>query len=129
MTHQQAGLQQQRHSLHDTPRQYFKTRSIFKATHKIVGKSVELGIRTSGFMDFIQKYFHRFRSALHGAEDIETDNVACSLPDAVERGLAIQPLHEVIGDEAVAAMTFERLRYEIWSTLANPILRDWRGNA
>ena len=71
----------------------------------------------------------RLRLALHRAQHVEADDVAGAFPDAVERRLAIEPLHQVIGDEAVAAMAFERLGDELRRALAGPVFRDRRADA
>ena len=100
-----------------------------RRAYEIVGKGVELRIGASGLGDLAEEHLHRLRLALHRPQDVEADDVARPLPDAVERGLAIEPLHQVIGDEAIAAMAFERFRNELRRALAGPVLGDRRRDA
>jgi hypothetical protein len=67
--------------------------------------------------------------ALHRTQDIETDDIAGAFPNPIERRLAIKPRHQMVFDEAVAAVAFERFCDGGNHALAIPVFGDRRTDA
>src|SRR5260370_29452939 len=86
-------------------------------------------VRTAGRAQLIEECGDTIGLPRHGAKHVEAYDIAGALPNAVERRLAVEPGHEMVLDEAVAALAFERLGYDRRGTLANPILGDRRADA
>src|SRR5262249_27227027 len=129
MTEKQARLKRESHHLGDAPSLRLRLRRSGETPAQILGESVQTPIRTAGLSQLIEKHPDRFRLALYGAKHVQTDHVACALPNAVERRLTVEAGHQVVFDEPIAAVTFKRLDHELWCPLAGPILGDRRRDA
>src|SRR5262249_13038262 len=114
-------LQSEGHHLDDPPGDRLQRGRFEQTMPQIVRERVEPRIRAAPLSELVEEDLDRVRFALHRAEHVEADDIAGSLPDAVERRLAIKALHKLVGNEAVAAMAFERLRDELRRALARPI--------
>ena len=85
---------------------------------------IERGVRAAGGGEFGGEGGGSLGRAGQRAQHVEADDVARPFPDAVQRGLAVEPGDRVFLDEAVAAVAFQRLGEQGGGALAGPVFRD-----
>ena len=78
---------------------------------------------------FVEQHLDAFGPGCHGAQRVQRADVAGALPDAHQRGLAVEPRHTGFLDVAVAAQAFHRLGGVRGGALAHPVLAGGQPDA
>src|SRR5690606_33424013 len=129
MPNEQRPLPGERHHFRNAAR--FRLKAAAVADHGL--QSLQMGIQkmvsAARLVDFRKERVQRPGILIERAQHIEADHIARSLPDAVDRRLAVKPRQDALLDIAGAAVTLHRLIDEVGGTLADPVFADRRADA
>src|SRR5438874_12502144 len=129
VAHEQRGLQQQRHPLDHAPAAGLDAVEVVQLRLETPSRLVEAVVRIPCEPDLVEERLERRGLAPDGAQHVEADDVARSLPDAVARALAEEPRHGRVLDIPVAAEALERFGRVRRLALAHPVLDHGGGKA
>jgi hypothetical protein len=128
VAHEKTRLQCKCHHLHYPPCNRLECKRVDQTMPEIVCEGVKPRIRAPGLGEFIKEHINSLGFALHRPQHVQTDDIAGSFPDGVQRCFTIEALDQMVSDETVAAVAFECLRHELRRTLAGPIFCHRRAN-
>jgi hypothetical protein len=125
---QQHTLQDHSNMFRNSPRMDFLVQGSMETALQPVDCSIEAAIGAAGRIHFGEQHLDGSRLLSQRAEDIETDDIAGTFPNAVERSLPVKPRHDRFFDISGAAKTFQCFTYVAGQAFVYPVFGGSHSN-